>query len=1427
MSEQKSAKATYASLRGIHRAVPIILAALSVFTFFCFIINDMGVFGNAFKSLFLGLFSGGAYAMPALIALHAVFYASDITEKRIVSRIIFSVITVISIASLVFAAEYWNGLPSFNAAEFYNSGKDGIGGGLIGGIIGYCLIKVFSKVGLIIIAAATFAIYISYFFAKGQKGVATFFYYILYGIVWICGTIEIGIKKLISKIKSSKADRATRSLQKSNDELSDDDFFVADTSLSELEIKELNIRETRDKNSIEKNPTLQSKVFPKSRLTPEEEEALRRREIIEEAFKNASAAAATESEPQREHRRAVSFDYGEAGTNTLHTVTAPDSEVSPTPAEPEVSPFSAPARDESADSVFTGDFDPFGLISSEELASKPSSRSLADETAHTRTLKENINEMTEADIERAKKLALFEKKRMEAKAFAGRSATPVENDGEFVGTQKNVDFREHVSENLHTVTEEIENVSFKIEKNAEAPKTEPASYTSIGYGHESDSVKTVINKNAFTEPQTLYSHTEPIYEGDDFNRSRASYSQPSYSSGSTYSEPADRGYAQPTPNGYAERPAAANYSQPVAPAYSEPADRGYAQPTPNGYAERPAAANYSQPVAPAYSEPADRGYAQPAPNGYAERPAAPNYSQPVAPAYSEPADRGYAQPTPNGYAERPAAPNYSQPVAPAYSEPADRGYAQPAPNGYAERPAAPTPDDRSTISFTEATPVVTASEITTANVTEDASCTKLENEPQGEARPTYSYTATENFGKDEEKSNAFVANFKPYAVPNADDASITADAEVEEESEDNTANVLTAERTIISDYDDESDADEGESDDNYTDSIDNPEEDSEFSEEEIPEDERNPVVDGYRDMFPALREKENNDAAAPGAVTYSEAPADDDTSYRLISPDDGIDNSCIEYTDRTVITDTPPFDTDEDEAAPAPEKEAPPKPKKKADFSKYQFPPIDFLGFDPDVADDSSEMNEVSKTLIGTLSDFGVTTTIKGYERGPRITRYMVVPAKGVRVNQVMALSNDVILHLARKGVRVEAPIPGKAAIGYEIPNRNPKNVRLRELIECEEFMYAKSKSFACIGKDVAGKPFFADIAKFPHALVAGATGMGKSVCINTILTSILYRARPDEIKLIMIDPKKVEFKSYCGIPHLLIPVITDPKQAAGALMWAVDEMERRFDLIEKARVRNLEGYNEKVEEDKSLGEKLPKIIIVIDEFADLMMQMKDPVEDLTVRLAQKARAAGIHLLIGTQRPDAKVITGLIKANIPTRMACKVSSSVDSRTIMEGAAAHELLDKGDMLVKTTDMTAPLRVQCAFVSDSEVENIMTFIASQGDGNTYDEEIFAEIKKAAQKCGKQKNTADDDESEESSEFAPYSDPQYLEAVHVAIQAKKISTSLLQRKLSIGYGKAAKYIDYMEKTGIVSEPNGQKPRDVLINEDDWAEKLARLGI
>jgi len=513
-------------------------------------------------------------------------------------------------------------------------------------------------------------------------------------------------------------------------------------------------------------------------------------------------------------------------------------------------------------------------------------------------------------------------------------------------------------------------------------------------------------------------------------------------------------------------------------------------------------------------------------------------------------------------------------------------------------------------------------------------------------------------------------------------------------------------------------------------------------------------------------------------------------------------------------------------------KKADPKPAVKIEvlrpsYDDYTLPPLDLLTEGETEKTDDDALDEIrnrQEKLISTLESFNVNASVKGIERGPRVTRYELVPAKGTRATAIINLYDDICMAVAAKGVRMES-IPERSSIGVEIPNRKPQTVRLRDLIESEEFLSKASKTAVCIGMDVEGNPVYGDIAKMPHALIAGATGMGKSVLVNSLLISMLYKARPDELKLILIDPKKVEFNVYNGIPHLLIPVVTDPKQAVGALAWAVEEMERRYEMIEKACARNIEAYNAKVKEDPALGKPMPKIVIAIDELNDLMMQVKDPIENLIMSIAQKARAAGIHLIIGTQRPSVNVITGVIKANIPTRIACKVSATVDSRTIMERSGAENLLNNGDMLFHPVGLPDPIRVQGAFVSDAELGAVIKFLKKQAAENPYDEQVIAEIGRLAEKYESKSALSLDPDEDEDDGGSFLNDKKFLDAVKVAIENQKIATSLLQRKLAIGYGKAAKYIDAMESLGIISEANGAKPREVLITADDWSDMLSRL--
>lgn len=501
-----------------------------------------------------------------------------------------------------------------------------------------------------------------------------------------------------------------------------------------------------------------------------------------------------------------------------------------------------------------------------------------------------------------------------------------------------------------------------------------------------------------------------------------------------------------------------------------------------------------------------------------------------------------------------------------------------------------------------------------------------------------------------------------------------------------------------------------------------------------------------------------------------------------------------------------------------------------ADYSSYQLPGADLLiPQDEDDYDHAEEIKIRSTEILDTLASFGVKASLADVDRGPRITRYHIVPEKGVKVTSILNLENDIALSLGVSSVRMEAPIPGKHAIGIDIPNDQGRLVRISELIDTDEFRSKKQKTTVCLGKDITGAPVFSDIESLPHLLIAGATGMGKSICVDALISSMLYKARPDELKFILIDPKRVEFSRYNGLPHLLVPVITDIKQAAGALSWALEEMNRRYDLFTKAQVSNITEYNNIVNAPNALGETLPRIAIIIDELADLMMEARRPVEDLLMKLAQRSRFAGIHLIISTQRPDVSVISGTVKANIPARISFRVASYIDSKTILDAPGAQMLLSMGDMLYKSGSLKLT-RIQGAYISDEEIKRIISFIKSQTQGESYNEDVMTYIlcaaKKINNKCSDDYDS-DDSHNSQSKSHSFLDDPEFLNAVDIALSQGQISTAILQRKLSIGFGKAARFIDYMEGMGIVSPKNGAKPRNVLITRDEWIERFSRAAI
>lgn len=518
---------------------------------------------------------------------------------------------------------------------------------------------------------------------------------------------------------------------------------------------------------------------------------------------------------------------------------------------------------------------------------------------------------------------------------------------------------------------------------------------------------------------------------------------------------------------------------------------------------------------------------------------------------------------------------------------------------------------------------------------------------------------------------------------------------------------------------------------------------------------------------------------------------------------------------------------------------------------EYQFPPIQLLKpkLNSDDSDAMEEMQNNAKKLIDTLTSFGVKASIVNICRGPSVTRYELQPAPGVKISKITNLSDDIALSLAANGVRIEAPIPGKAAVGIEVPNKVVSMVTMRELIDSDKFRNSKSKLTTVLGRDISGEIVVTDLAKMPHLLIAGTTGSGKSVCVNSILMSILYKATPDEVKLLLIDPKMVEFSKYKGIPHLLIPVVSDAKKAAGALAWAVNEMLQRYKIFSEYDCKDIDSYNSLIEKNMNYMEKNPpvvneegeevqpvlevnglpvakekmsRVVIAIDELADLMMAAPSEVEDSICRLAQMARAAGMHLILATQRPTVNVITGLIKANVPSRISLKVSSNTDSRTILDTGGGEKLIGRGDMLFSPVGAPKPIRVQGCYASDEEIEGVTHYIKKAYSAQ-YNSEIEEKIKRiAAEEIAQGKKSGD---SDSSSDEGLDIDSKMEEAIKCVIEAGQASTSLLQRRLKVGYARAGRMIDDMEQMGVVGPHQGSKPRDVLMTYNEWLERRNAL--
>ncbi|HBF15953.1 MAG TPA: hypothetical protein DDW30_09820 [Clostridiales bacterium] len=566
---------------------------------------------------------------------------------------------------------------------------------------------------------------------------------------------------------------------------------------------------------------------------------------------------------------------------------------------------------------------------------------------------------------------------------------------------------------------------------------------------------------------------------------------------------------------------------------------------------------------------------------------------------------------------------------------------------------------------------------------------------------------------------------------------------------------------------------------------------------------------------PSARPNAATSAAAAHQPTLRQATAKGPQDFGMTSEELDAKESATMAIDRAIAA-------KKNGGAPRPERtpvKADPRPVPPPQSRPYTFPPISYLQAGEAITEQTKgELEGNAQRIADKLKTFHIDINEITYSCGPTVTRYEVFPASNVRVRTVLNMDKDIALAFGVKDVRMDS-MEGKSAIGIEVPNKNRSTVYLRNMIEAKEFADNQTPLFCCLGDDVAGSPVYFSIPKMPHLLVAGATNSGKSVCINCIVMSILYKMRPDEVRLVMIDPKKVEFAPYQGIPHLLAPIITTPKDASGALQAAVNEMESRFDRIADVGARNIDGYNKIAAGDAGLA-PMSRIVIIIDELADLMMVAKNEVEDSICRLLQKARAAGIYLIIGTQRPSVDVITGLLKANIPSRIACTVASVVDSKTILDRGGAEKLLGKGDMLFNPTGAKEPIRVQGAFLSDGEVEKICEFVRATNGTAHYDESFTKLMKEYSAQSGKKGK--EDAEMPEGGDGGMREDPKYAEAVRVAVEQRQISTSMLQRKIGVGYARGAKLVDRMEAEGIVTPQDGSKPREVLMTAEQYIERF-----
>ncbi len=1338
--EKRTKKKEPAEIKGIVRAVPVIMIAAALFITLCFITAETGAFGEFISSVLMGLFSYMAYTIPVFVVLHAISFYTDIKERKLGMKVLFSCAALVMLSMMAYIIPNLSSELVFSAKEFYNNGKVASGGGFVGGLFAFVLAKLIGKVGVIILVALAATLYVLYLTSGGASGLSRFLLKKLGKIADYFADLET---KNQNKKKAKRDEKLVKQRavdDKKNADFYNDEYFSADNGVSRLEIPELGILET--KSGTAGTPFLRETVIKsddeiKVEIPETHPAAEDKKRFIGVEIETEPVFVRTET-PEKTFR-SDDIVYEEVKNPYDFGI---DSEAELSDSKAEINDTKDYSIDDSADTVFTASFDPFDLAMNEKRASKPSSK--AKELEKDKSgFSEFVSDMTPEQFEQHKRLQEFERNRRAAiERKAAREAAEQASAKESVEKENTrIDsMREGKSVVSHsfekvTATPSEENISPIFDAEEERAK-EQARLANIVYSSAASKVtNTERDSRASLNADTLYSREEPIAKPV----SSVTYDyKPSYNGISAHAPTSD-----------------SRRFDSVATVESGKAYRSDTTLIPNRE-ERTVNSAFASPITTA--EPEHFGARS------AER-------SPI------------VETDANSYAS-------TQRSAPAVTATEKTDYAE------------ASSDD---IKCGEA-PAVTK---TVKIDFEDADY--IEAPTTTESSTEFNFAVSSEYSVDDKIEVDIAKNNVKYA---ASEDEIT--LEISRTMLDPT---LNTENDI-----EEADNDAVDVEEEYI-PYDELEPEEIVDKKEIPENERNPEIYAQRQMFDVF--KDDKSIISDGAESLEDYSRGDMQSY-----DTEQDYESYEVSTEVIESDEPPFnDYTEHKNYEKPNPIEVKKEEKKkpvtVDYSNYKFPPLELLKKSKEEDWDSinKEIQYGGEQLINTLDSFNIKATIRGMEHGPRITRYSIVPAKGVRVNQIEKLADDIALALAAESIRIEAPIPGKSAVGVEVPNKVPSLVSLRDLLESDEFQSETSKTCVCIGKSVEGSLVYGDIGSMPHVLIAGATGMGKSVCINSLITSMLYKARPDEVKFIMIDPKKVEFAPYNGIPHLLVPVVTEPKQAAGALMWAVDEMNKRYDIIEKLCVKSIDSYNKKVSENPELGAPMSKIVIFIDELNDLMVQVRDPVENLIMLIAQKARAAGIHLVIGTQRPSVDVITGVIKANIPSRIACKVSSGIDSRTIIEQTGAEKLIGKGDMLFAPSGK-APKRVQGAFVSESETEAIVDFIKAQFKGEHYDEQALEDMRRAAQKCDKSKSGdgMDDYDDDENSGLGFLQDQKFLNAVELAIRNGSVATSFLQRKLKIGYGKAAQYIDIMEDQGIVGEKNGAKAREVKMTMEEWREMLNR---